>query len=80
MFDKIKPSAPSSDNFRDDRKQASSYNPSQNHNPAATNFVSKDVTITGKLKLTGDINIDGKVDGEISSKGVVILCFRKGRR
>ncbi len=37
------------------------------------NYVSKDVSISGKLTLSGDITIDGKLDGEISSQGVVTL-------
>ena len=41
--------------------------------PSSGNFVSKDVSISGKLKLSGDITIDGKLDGEISSKGIVTV-------
>ena len=38
-----------------------------------SNFISKDVAINGKVKLAGDITIDGKLSGEIISKGVVTL-------
>ncbi len=38
-----------------------------------SNFISKDVSINGKIKLAGDITIDGTLIGEITSKGVVSI-------
>ena len=41
--------------------------------PEIKNHLSKDVSIKGKLKLKGDIAIDGNIEGEILTEGLLLI-------
>ncbi len=81
MFDKLKGNSPSSNDAPAQPRPAPSPAPSfstespgsRSSSSETGNILSKDVSITGKIKLTGDISIDGNVDGEITTKGVVTI-------
>lgn len=40
--------------------------------PSAPSIISADLTITGTLNSTGDIQVDGRVEGDVHSAGLVI--------
>ena len=42
-------------------------------NPHSKNLLSADVEIKGSIKFTSELTIDGKVEGEISSNGVLTV-------
>jgi cytoskeletal protein CcmA (bactofilin family) len=41
--------------------------------PAVRNILSKDVQVTGHIKFTNELIIDGKIEGEVSSDGVLTI-------
>ena len=44
-----------------------------NPNPSSKNLLSSDVEIKGSLKFQNDLTIDGKIEGEISSPGILTV-------
>ncbi len=43
------------------------------NNPNNRNILSADVEIKGSIKFTNDLTIDGKVEGEITSQGILTV-------
>lgn len=80
-FDKLKRntdlnSAPSASNSAPESSSSFTKKEPSGSSASSTssgNLLSKDVKIKGKVKLNGDISIDGHIDGEITTKGVVTL-------
>jgi cytoskeletal protein CcmA (bactofilin family) len=46
--------------------------PKRPRSAAAPSIISSDLTVTGTLTSTGDIQIDGRVEGDVRSAGLVI--------
>ena len=42
-------------------------------NPNSKNVLNSDVEIKGTLKFSGELTFDGKVDGDITSEGILTL-------
>jgi cytoskeletal protein CcmA (bactofilin family) len=42
-------------------------------NPNSKNVLNSDVEVKGTLKFSGELTFDGKVDGDISSEGILTL-------
>jgi cytoskeletal protein CcmA (bactofilin family) len=60
-----KDAAPAADKKAAPKKAASEFVPSQPKAKPAASILSSDLTITGNLKTTGDIQIEGTVEGDI---------------
>lgn len=48
-------------------------NPPPPPSSASKNVLSSDVEIEGKLKFSGELTLEGKLEGEVQSDGVLIL-------
>ncbi len=80
--DANKPQTPEQD-WRNDVKESAPYTPSPTvdhgsagYNPSRVqqmtrNVLNSDVEVTGSLRFSDDLLIDGRVDGDISSEGVL---------
>ena len=69
--DKDRESPRQSDQAAQAQARAAAASPSPSR-PAIPSIISADMTIIGTLHCTGDLQIEGKIEGEIRSKSIVV--------
>ena len=57
---------------RKDAKEISTPEPKTGLNTPAPSIISKDMRIVGSVESRGDLQIDGTIDGDVTSRGVTV--------
>jgi len=70
MFSKSSGSSSASDQSA--QKKASSATPAQSRSAAVPSLLSSNLIITGDIKTDGEVQIDGRVDGNVSAGKITI--------
>lgn len=74
MFEKIISNNTSSSQPSSEKEQKPAAAPQrQSTSNSNKNILSADVTVTGAIKFQGEMEIDGKIDGEIETTGSLII-------
>ena len=76
MFNKAKDATPEMPAVTPPAPSAAPIQPSQQKRPqaarSAPSIISADLVVTGTLSSTGDMQVDGRVEGDVHSAGLVI--------